>query len=387
MDIQTLKEQNPLPLVAERHGIELRQSGSGFVGLCPFHDDHNPSLQIFLGDDGWGFKCYAASCGLAGDVLAFVGYLEYGQAWTGRGEQFKQALENLKNTTARPTSHVHVAKKAQERPQITADIQHTWDWALAVCAELLLDAPKALAYLHERKFNEPTLRRWRFGFWPHSRAEQSSLVLAPLYAAGLTQEDLIKARLLREGQYGLYEFFGGARGQSGRIMSADVDHVRRASYLLGRELPWESNPRGAKYLGLADFAKPILGATHLSRRKSPILLVEGFWNMITLNKWGYDALAVSGAQLSPQQISSLTRLRRPLVPVRDMDGSSPGKSSPGELALASWRAALPGMPEGVELPRQVDDLEVKDVNDLDRHPDGEQIFEKFAREWDVEAKK
>ncbi|KAA3643905.1 MAG: hypothetical protein DWQ07_17465 [Chloroflexi bacterium] len=387
MDLQVIKEQNPLPLVAEGRGIELRQSGSGFVGLCPFHDDHNPSLQIFLGDDGWGFKCYAASCGLAGDVLAFVGHLEFGQAWTGRGEQFKQALTQLENTRASPTPRVCVAKKAQERPQITADIQHTWDWALAVCAEHLLNTPEVLTYLRERNFDELTLRRWRFGFWPRPKPDQGSPMLAPLYAAGFTQEDLLEARLLREGQYGLYEFFGGARGQSGRIVSADVDHARRARYLLGRELPWESNPRGAKYLGLADFAKPIMGVAHLSWRKSPILLVEGFWNMLTLNRWGYDAVAVSGAQLSPQQVKALTRLRRPLVPVRDMDASNPEGGNPGEIALASWRAALPGMPEGIELPRQVDDHQVKDVNDLGRHPDGEQIFEKLAREWDVEAKK
>src|SRR5262245_43460599 len=37
------------------------------LGMCPFHDDHNPSFSVNLGSGLW--KCF--SCGASGDVFDF----------------------------------------------------------------------------------------------------------------------------------------------------------------------------------------------------------------------------------------------------------------------------------------------------------------------------
>ncbi len=44
------------------HGIKSELKGQGLLILCPFHDDHNPSLQVFSN----GFKCYA--CNVSGNL-------------------------------------------------------------------------------------------------------------------------------------------------------------------------------------------------------------------------------------------------------------------------------------------------------------------------------
>ena len=45
MNMQQLKAANPIERVAARYGTLLR-SGANYKMLCPFHDDHHPSLGI-----------------------------------------------------------------------------------------------------------------------------------------------------------------------------------------------------------------------------------------------------------------------------------------------------------------------------------------------------
>lgn len=51
--------------------ITLRRYGSIYKGLCPFHDDRNPSLIVWPESQRW--RCFG--CNVGGDVLTWV------QAW------------------------------------------------------------------------------------------------------------------------------------------------------------------------------------------------------------------------------------------------------------------------------------------------------------------
>ena len=48
--------------------MELRRQGAKFVGLCPWHDDSKPSLNVDPNRQSW--KCWV--CNLGGDVFSFV---------------------------------------------------------------------------------------------------------------------------------------------------------------------------------------------------------------------------------------------------------------------------------------------------------------------------
>ncbi len=68
----------------KEQGLKLTGGGEWKDALCPFHDDHNPSLRVRL--DSGGFKCMA--CGAhGGDVLSFH-MRRYGLS-------FKQAARDL----------------------------------------------------------------------------------------------------------------------------------------------------------------------------------------------------------------------------------------------------------------------------------------------------
>src|SRR3972149_10980824 len=93
-DLDQIKAQNPIVAVVERYGVSLQPSGKNYKALCPFHEEHNPSLHIYP-EDG-GFKCFGAGCGLHGDVIDFVGYQLHGREWDKtNAEMFQATLEAL----------------------------------------------------------------------------------------------------------------------------------------------------------------------------------------------------------------------------------------------------------------------------------------------------
>jgi DNA primase len=66
--IEAIKRGVDLVALVQAKGIELKQNGKSWFGLCPFHDDKNPSLSINPKENL--FQCFG--CGAAGDVIRFV---------------------------------------------------------------------------------------------------------------------------------------------------------------------------------------------------------------------------------------------------------------------------------------------------------------------------
>jgi DNA primase catalytic core len=66
--IDRIKTTVDMVALAEARGIKLKKNGRGYFGLCPFHDDKNPSLSINPKTNLW--QCFG--CGAAGDVIRFI---------------------------------------------------------------------------------------------------------------------------------------------------------------------------------------------------------------------------------------------------------------------------------------------------------------------------
>jgi len=94
--IERIKTTVDLAALVRAKGVKLKKNGKSFFGLCPFHDDHNPSLSINPTTNLW--QCFG--CGTGGDVIRFVEL--YDQV------NFKKAVEILsdngfKKTTVKPS--------------------------------------------------------------------------------------------------------------------------------------------------------------------------------------------------------------------------------------------------------------------------------------------
>lgn len=92
LTIEQVKERLPLEwVVAVAAGIHLVENGEGRTqGVCPFHADTNPSLDVYGYGDRWG--CFP--CGRAGDVFDFIG--EYWELQS-FGARFEKSLELLQS--------------------------------------------------------------------------------------------------------------------------------------------------------------------------------------------------------------------------------------------------------------------------------------------------
>ena len=51
--IEAIKRGVDLMALVQSRGVALRQTGKGWFGLCPFHDDKNPSLSVSPDKNLW----------------------------------------------------------------------------------------------------------------------------------------------------------------------------------------------------------------------------------------------------------------------------------------------------------------------------------------------
>ena len=68
-EIERIKAEAPLAELMRARGVELRRRGKDLVGLCPFHDDRDPSLVVSPGKGLW--NCLGA-CGVGGSAIDWV---------------------------------------------------------------------------------------------------------------------------------------------------------------------------------------------------------------------------------------------------------------------------------------------------------------------------
>ncbi len=68
-EVERLKSEVSLARLVEAHGIVLTRHGADLLGLCPFHDDHEPSLVVSPKKNLW--HCLGA-CQSGGSVIDWV---------------------------------------------------------------------------------------------------------------------------------------------------------------------------------------------------------------------------------------------------------------------------------------------------------------------------
>ena len=160
-DIERIKREVSLQRLVEAQGIELKRHGADLLGLCPFHEDHEPSLVISPKTNLW--HCLGA-CQAGGSVIDWV--------MKSRGVSFRHAAELLRNehpSLATPAPVVAkgttAAVKLEPLFQPNTDDQRIMQDILRYYQDTLKNSPEALKYLQRRGLNHPEmLDQFRLGF-------------------------------------------------------------------------------------------------------------------------------------------------------------------------------------------------------------------------------
>lgn len=101
-----IKEKDDINLVeiAEEEGVILQEHGGLYRGLCPFHDDKDPSFFIY---EEKRFKCFG--CGAVGDVITFIQKI--------KEISFPQAMKHL----GLPMKEIKIPAKYKSMLEIIVD--------------------------------------------------------------------------------------------------------------------------------------------------------------------------------------------------------------------------------------------------------------------------
>ena len=159
-EIERLKREVSIERLAEVRGIELKRHGADLIGLCPFHDDHEPSLVITPSTNLW--HCLGA-CSAGGSVIDWVMRAE--------AASFRHAVELLREGyPALKSVSGHDGKAAWSRKlpsPVTSDADDPAILRQVVdyYHETLKASPEALAYLEKRGIrNAEAIDGFKLGF-------------------------------------------------------------------------------------------------------------------------------------------------------------------------------------------------------------------------------
>jgi len=143
--IERLKAEVSIERLAESAGVKLKRHGADLLGLCPFHDDKEPSLVISPAKNLW--HCLGA-CNTGGSVIDWV-MKANGVSFRHAVELLKADLPSLAAVPAAPVKRSHV--RHLDAPfSLDADDRAALAQVFNYYHETLKQNPDALAYLEKR---------------------------------------------------------------------------------------------------------------------------------------------------------------------------------------------------------------------------------------------
>jgi DNA primase catalytic core len=159
-EVERLKREVSIQRLAEARGIKLQRHGADLLGLCPFHDDRNPSLVITPAKNLW--HCLGA-CNMGGTVIDWV--------MKANGISFRHAVELLKADhlplaadPIQPVKHGTV-RKLPPPVERDADDRALLLQVVGYYNETLKQSPEAMKYLESRGLkSSEIIDRFRLGF-------------------------------------------------------------------------------------------------------------------------------------------------------------------------------------------------------------------------------
>lgn len=303
-----------------RH-IQLRRQGRGYVGLCPWHDDSRPSLQV--NPERQSFKCWV--CDIGGDVFTFVEKVE--------GVTFPEALAMLAEQAGIPLQPRTPASGNSAPTSDKRFLYQAMAWAESQYHDCLLEtqeAEPARRYLSGRGITPESIKKYHLGFspswdWILQRSRGTRFNPAVLEKIGILAQS-------PDGRGRAYDRFRG------RVLFSIRDAQGRPVGLGGRVLPDSGVQSPAKYVNSPE--TPLFSKSHLlygldvardaMRKSHTALVMEGYTDCIIAHQHGFeDAVAVLGTALGQRHIQTLRRFVDRIVLV--LDGDAAGQRRAAEV--------------------------------------------------------
>ena len=286
-------------IIGER--IPLVARGKNFFGVCPFHDDTNPSLSVSR--EKQIYTCF--SCHATGNVFTFLMNYEH--------IDFKQALKYLGDKVGVDTGSIHIKNKSTKFD----NLYEAYNLSLKYYQNNLNTKAghEAKKYLLNRKIDDDLIKEFEIGLSLPTKDDLTKLLnsknydLVTLNRIGLSSDDhdIYNDRIM----FPLYDVSGKCVGFSGRIYKDNGQN----KYLNTKE---------------TDIFKKgeLLYHYHIAREecriKKSVIVMEGFMDVIRASSIGIkNTVALMGTALTREQINLIKRLSNNIILC--LDGDDPGQ--------------------------------------------------------------
>lgn len=276
--------------------IPLTKKGRNYFGLCPFHDDHSPSLSV--SSEKQIYKCFV--CGSSGNVFNFVMNYEH--------LSFQETIRLLANKHG--MSEEFNIKTIESKYQPFYDIMNI---ACAFYQNNLYskEGEKAREYLKKRGLTEEIIKEFQIGL---SLREMDTLTRL-LQNKGYSLEDLNLIDLsntshdsyINRIMFPLNDQKGQVNGFSGRIYNNED---------LNKYQNTKETPIFKKRENLFNYHR----AKETIRKEKSVIVMEGFMAVIRAYSVGIkNCIATMGTALSQEQLQLIKRLSNNVILCYDGD--------------------------------------------------------------------
>ena len=284
--------------------LQVSSKGKNYVALCPFHNDHSPSLII--SPEKQIFNCF--TCRTGGNVFSFVMKYENVSFAEAVSIVAKKVGFNLKND---------VFVKSENKYSKDYEI---YEYAMKYYLNNIntTDGSKAREYLLKRGINETIIKEFKLGYSGSSKDTFYKLATNK----GWDTETLNKLGLINKVNENVYDTF------INRVVIPIENLKGEVVGFTGRIFNGEDNT--AKYLNTKEteiFKKSSLlfnyhNAKNYIRDRKSVIVVEGNMDAIKMSAKGFkNVVALMGVALSKEQIDILKRLKVPVILMLDNDNA------------------------------------------------------------------
>ncbi len=282
-------------IIGER--IPLVARGKNFFGVCPFHDDNNPSMSVSR--EKQIYTCF--SCHATGNVFTFLMNYEH--------MEFREVLKYLGDRVGVDVGNITVPKKSTKFDKF----YDAYNFSLKYFQNNLMSKAgiEAKKYLQTRKFTDDMIKEFEVGLSLDSRDDLTNLLLKKDYdlsvlnRIGLSSDnhDIYNDRIM----FPLYDVSGKCVGFSGRIYKDNGQN----KYL---------NTKETDIFKKGEMLYHYHVAREECRLKKSVIVMEGFMDVIRASSIGIkNTVALMGTALTKEQTNLIKRLSNIIIMCLDGD--------------------------------------------------------------------
>lgn len=311
--------------------IPLTPKGKNYFGVCPFHDDTNPSMSVSTTRQI--YKCF--SCGATGTVFKFI--MDY------ENISFIEAVKKVADIGG---IKISISSNNSFKKQVHSTLNDIYDLSLKLYINNLNTAQgtEAKKYLYQRDINDEIIKEFQIGLALRKNT------LSSIFSKKFNEKDLLNSGLIGKNEKGYYDLFYD------RIMFPLYDLSGNVVAYSGRIYNRKDN---SKYFNTREteiFKKGELlynyhRAKDIARRKNQVIIMEGFMDVI--RAYAVDiknVVATMGTAVTPNQAHLIKKMAKEIILCFDGDEA-------GEKATMSCASELMKIGVTPKIIRLSDDLD------------------------------